>query len=551
MGAGDDPESPGFPPRLRRTASVPGLSWRGIEFYPTADPAEYARRKAAAIAAAPRSLVYVPSVGLGHGLAELLAVLPADCAVLCVEVFPAIMATAMEAGLLPRDPRLLVVRTDGPAGAAEALERLDPRRFRRVVRAALCAGYRLAPAAYDAIHAALEEGLKRSWQNRITLMAMGSLQVRNAADNLGSLPGALDFGALGAEAPVVVAGAGPSLDDVLTSLARVRDRYVLVAVDTALPSLRAAGFSPDVVVALEAQAVNLQDFVGHTGDPHTLLACDLSSHPDGPRLFPGRTAFFSSRFAPLALFDRLSAAGILPFPFPALGSVGVAAAHAGLLLGRGDVYLAGLDFSYGNGLTHARGSPVHGAMLVRCARRNPPGSDLYAALAARPRLHAEGKSGHAVITDSLLRSYRDTLAARIAPEAGRVADVGARGLPLGALLLPVTEMEQRLAGSAAVRGVAVDAARRFAPDAVRAFVGEELRLLADARDSLRDAAAARPADAAAEALVRSVDYTWAHFPEFPDVPGLTAAFVARVRVAVAWYEKRLRRVDAALQAAGP
>lgn len=248
---------PGEEPLLLPTPHGPNLQWRGVRFYPSEDPTEYARRKARVFSPLPKTLVYVPSVGLGHGLEQLLHALPPDGAVLCVEAFQEVMGTAIASGL-PHDPRLTIIRTDDPAAVAAALRSLGTGRFRRVREIPLSAGYRLAPVVYGRILHALEQELKRYWQNRLTLIALGSLQVRNLISNLPLLGQAADFGALSTDLPVLLAGAGPSLDETIPLIARLRDRFLLVSVDTALPCLAARGIHPDVVIALEAQAANLR-----------------------------------------------------------------------------------------------------------------------------------------------------------------------------------------------------------------------------------------------------------------------------------------------------
>ena len=102
-----------------------GLTLRcgGVTFYPAHNPVEYARRKARTPSLLPHTLLYVPSVGLGHGLQELLSRLPAHSAILCIETRQDVMRCALSQPL-PRDPRLLIVRTAEEAGVKEALKSL-------------------------------------------------------------------------------------------------------------------------------------------------------------------------------------------------------------------------------------------------------------------------------------------------------------------------------------------------------------------------------------------------------------------------------------------
>jgi hypothetical protein len=508
-----------------------------VDFYPSPDPKEYARRKARVFSPRPDTLFFVPSVGLGYGLQDLLEQLPPRSAVLCMEVFPEVMAIAAARGLPSGDPRLLVVRTADAAGAAASLQRLGS--FRRVESRPLCAGYRLAAETYDRLRRSLEEGIRRFWQNRLTLIALGSLQVRNLLANLGSLSadpaGAGDFSSLRTGMPVVVAGAGPSLEQSLPVLLRLRSWFTLAAVDTALPTLRAAGLRPDLVVALEAQASNLKDFIG-TGDcPRTLVACDISANPALVRLFPGRTYLFSSRFAPLRIFDRLEKAGLLPASFPPLGSVGVAAVHAALRLTAGDIFLTGLDFSFPGHRTHARGSPSHLGMLAGSGRCRPAGQDVYAAMAARPLLPTEGKRGGVVLTDGVLRSYRDTLVDELAGSTGRVADIGQAGLPLGVALVDDAALEARLRSAPGGPPLGAEASGPYNARGAADFLTEESAILRRAADVLGSS------EAEDAEILAEIDYAWVHFPDVPDRLKPDPGFLARARVAARWYAQRLER----------
>ena len=536
---------PGEDPLLIETGEGRTLLWRGLSFYPPGNPLEYARRKARFFSPPPRSLVFVPSVGLGHGLSDLLQRLPEGCAILCLEVFQDVMAVALSQDL-PADPRLTIVRTADPAGAAAALESMGIHRFRRVVELPLSAGYRLAPELYAQCRRRLEEEVRRYWQNRLTLIALGSLQVSNVLLNLSLLPGAHDLSALSTARPVVVAGAGPSLDECIPAMTRLRRGFVLAAVDTAFASLAARGIFPDIVVALEAQLVNMQDFLPFRSDS-AVLACDLSSHPAVNRLFAQRLYYFSSRFAPLHLFDRLEQAQLHPALFPALGSVGVAAVHAGLQIGSGDVFLTGLDLSFPGSRTHARGSPYHLAMLNGSSRIRPVGQDAFQALAARVLQQIPDKRGGVVATDTVLKSYRDGVASVVRDASARVMDFGPLGLDLGVRQVSMGEWEDRLAcGSLPAARLEIDTRKAFPRDRVREFMETERDLLARAIDVLRESAVAGGASDECRALLREIDYTWVHFPDPPGLENPDRSFLTRARVAAGHYARRLDRIASIL-----
>ncbi len=454
------------------------------------------------------------------------------------------MGRALAAGL-PADPRLSVVRTADPEEAARAARGLGIGRFRRVAEVPLSAGYRLAPGRYAELRRTIEAVVRTHWQDAATLISMGSMWVRNLLDNLAVLPGAGDFSRLSARAPVVVAGAGPSLEASLPVLKEGRGGFILAAADTALPRLAEESLAPDIVVALEAQIANIQDFIPHRGGD-TLLACELSAHPATPRIFPGRCSFFASRFAPLALFDRLEAAGLLPCPFPALGSVGVAAAHAGLRLTTGEVFLTGLDFSFPGSRTHARGTPPHLSALCTAGRMHGIDQDSVRSLALRRTLREADKSGAVVLTDLVLRSYRDGLRLQVAGDVGRAWDLGRTGLELGVGRIDEEGFLRRVRAAGASRPrIEVRPGRPFAVEAVRRVLAGEARLLEEAAGRIVGvlrSGGTGGLDAQAGALLEAADYAFLHFPDREAAAAPSPSFLARARVAALYYAGRASRL---------
>lgn len=543
----------GEEPLLIATEEGFTVEFRGKRLYPGSRPAASARRRALACPPDERTLVYVPSIGLGYGLQDLLQRIPPTSAVLCVEREQALLALAVRQGL-PLDDRLTVVRAGDPGSAAAALRRMGVHRFRRVREVSLCGGSQLAPGFYRSVLDALGREVATYWRNRMTMVHMGSLWVRNLFDNLPALPASALFADLGIEAPVWVAGAGPSLDGSMELLRAHRSKLVLVAADTALPALMARGLEPDFVVALESQLANLADFIPFS-TARSVLLCDITSHPSVVRLFPGRRLFFSSSFAPLPLFDRMEAGGLLPHRIPPLGSVGVVAVALALQLGRGEVLLSGLDFSQATDRSHARGAPPHLYGLQRCTRRTPMGHEMAVSLLRRPGLRRADKRGSPTRTDRVLLTYRDQLE-RIAGGNGRVRDCAEQGLPLGAARITARETVDLLAARPDLaqrpwlRG---GTPRAGAAEAVRGFLAAELRLLAEAARAVDQAlrTPGREMGPAEEEALAAVDYAFLHFPDFGGFPAGGRSFLARAGGAVNAYAARLGRLaPEALQAAG-
>ena len=117
---------------------------------------------------------------------------------------------------------------------------------------------------------------------------------RNTLTNLPSIVAEGDAGRLSGVLrglPAVIVAAGPSLDRNLPALRLLNGRAVLVAVDTAVRPLLAAGIEPHIVVSVDPSDINAQHL---TGLPQTRFALvgEGSLHPTVFPEFTGRLFTF-------------------------------------------------------------------------------------------------------------------------------------------------------------------------------------------------------------------------------------------------------------------
>ncbi|MFW5685225.1 MAG: 6-hydroxymethylpterin diphosphokinase MptE-like protein [Spirochaetota bacterium] len=326
-------------------------------------PREDAARRTRSLRFPPNTLILWASPVVWHGLDELLKQIDADSAILAVEADPVLYELARRKRPDLVQHRLALVPTQDSQALA-AVRTWGERRFRRVVQLTTAGSAVMNRERYRTLASLLERELHVFWQNRLTLSALGRLWLRNAIRNLPALLSARALERI--SGPVVVCGAGPSLETALPLLRNHRSACTLIAVDTALPVLHAAGLAPDVVLAIEGQLANVYDFLPVTERPYRLVA-DVTSAPAVLDLHSAWTLCIT-RFAPLALIDRLGRLSVAYRPLPPLGSVGVSAVHLAMELGASPVLTAGLDFAVLPGRTHARGAPAYTRALARSHR---------------------------------------------------------------------------------------------------------------------------------------------------------------------------------------
>ncbi|MDR2110963.1 MAG: DUF115 domain-containing protein [Spirochaetaceae bacterium] len=530
------------------------VSYQGKTLLSLIDPAAHADRAADSALKADRTLYFCPSPLYGYGLPRLLGGISADSAVLCVEADEKLMALTLETldHSFRDHPRFRLVRTRDPrALCAYARETWGSRRFRRVETLRLTGGWRLFPDLYETFAAELRRDIATDWGNAMTLVRLGRRYIRNALRNLALFPRArgiadLDFGG----GPVLVLGAGPSLDMVLEGLfggpgnpagASPR-RFRIICVDTVLPALRARNIKPDLVAALESQHWNLRDFIG-LGSWELPVAMDFSALPSTAEILGDGVFLFATPWTGLRLFERLKAAGLFPEALPPLGSVGLTAVALALRLSSGPVVAGGIDFSFTPDAFHARSTPGHLERLRRQTRFVP----LINAGAAfrRGTVPAVSKSGETVRSDPVMLNYRDLFEREFGRE-GRLWDITGPGLPLG--------LGKRTLSPEAAGALLRDTRGTLPPGSGKAAPGTENRASEPEREKPEETFLSRErhthlvlsnihtgeapsAPEQVETLLDEADYLWAHFPECAGAGGLRPAgtdisFLKRIRTEI-------------------
>jgi hypothetical protein len=542
------------------------IKYQGKYLYSSLDPLGSVNKQLHLLTLEANTVYLVPSVGLGYGLAELLVKLPASSFILCVEKDPELMQLALTTACqpLPRSPQLVILRTDDPSHASRLLYKQGVGNFRRIQMVPFCAGFRLYPEFYTNLEKVLESEIRTFWQNKMTLIHMGKLWIKNIFANLPLLARSHSLSELKTIAPIVVAGAGPSLEGNLAWLKAARAGFLLLATDTALPVLGDYGLKPDFVFMLESQLANLYDFIDYPFFDVPLL-CDLSSNPLIVRLFKGKVFFFASRFYPLHLLERLDGVGLVQDWLPPLGSVGVSAVEVALRITTGPVILTGLDFSYAGKKTHARGAPFPKLLLRNQQRLAPAYMAHLLAFLSRPLITTTGKQAQPLLTDLVLATYAERLREVVGNGKQQVFDIGQVGLLTGAQgLTSYEELANVLRnsfspeqptpacsiGDAATSPSLVQEKRVKA----RAFIRQELSSLQAAGAFIRDnlSRVSDQDEARHEAwqllspeereLLEGLDYLYYYFPDKSPLGNMSRSFLARLQQSATYFLKIIEQV---------
>ncbi|MFW6291444.1 MAG: 6-hydroxymethylpterin diphosphokinase MptE-like protein [Spirochaetota bacterium] len=518
--------------RLEQTPHGTQVYYRGRALYGP-NPEADAGRRAGATTIPPDTLVLWLSPLVWHGWRELAAAAAGSTRIVAIEADPILFELASRTRPTELGGRFALVRATASEVLAE-LRRDGEHRFRRVVEITTSGASLAHRTTYRSVRDLARREIRVFWQNRLTLSAMGRLWIRNLVENIPLLRQTRALPSLAG--PVLVCGAGPSLEAALPAIAAHRDQLRVLAVDTAVPILDAVGIRPDVVLALEGQLLNAYDFLPVSRRDY-LLVTDLTSDPTTARAHDRRSMTLTG-FAPVRLLDR---AAVLPgvcTTMPALGSVGVAAFNLATLLGARPIILSGLDFAVLPGATHARGAPAFLNAFARTDRFHRP---VDPALSAR-MIRLPGARA-TVASTLVLKGYADELASLVADQDDVFA-LDPIGLNVGAIPLAASDLGallERGSGSGhprkeARRGDVEHAAGGDRKEQLVGFVRREIGLL-DSID-LSDTAGI-------DELPPELDYLASEIPERIEslsagvrLARLDRSARARLRVTAAYYRDR-------------
>ena len=153
----------------------------------------------------------------------------------------------------------------------------------------------------------------------------------------------------------VIVAAGPSLDSSIKVLSE-REKFYIIATDTAGSSLLKRGITSDVIISIDGQNVSFNHFVHSDSNP--LYAFDLCANSSAVQHIADSNAkilFFTSGH-PLSEAINISSGSLLPKLFSGAGTVTITAVDFALQAGFEKILILGADFSYSKGKAYTSGT---------------------------------------------------------------------------------------------------------------------------------------------------------------------------------------------------
>jgi hypothetical protein len=225
--------------------------------------------------------------------------------------------------------------------------------------------------------------------NLLTHFQRGETYFRNAIGNFNYQRDADAGRLLGrfTNVPVVIVSAGPSLDRNVYELRGFEGRCVILAVDTALRPLLAAGITPHAVIIADPSELNARHIVNAMPESAFLIA-EQAIHQSALQSASRRFLFGLGLF-PDPLFAKF---GFGKSRIEAWGSVATSALDLACRMGASPIIFVGQDFGYSWNREYASNTIFHG-------------SSFDAVVSGRERVR-DIRDGDTLTTDNLI-AYRD------------------------------------------------------------------------------------------------------------------------------------------------
>lgn len=457
------------------------------------------------------STIYlVPSPLLEYGIKKIKHLLPTNSKLLFIEA---------DIDLYNISDKKNIIHITNSFDLLEISNNIDFSKFRKCELLKLNGGYELNKDLYDRFYRVSLNQLQNYWRNRLTLTKMGQLWIKNTLSNLKSINKSTELTNLHTTKPVVVIGAGESVESVLSIIKQYRKSIYLLCVDTALQILLETEIKPDAVLALEAQYYNLPDFYGAKNLEIDLIY-DLSSYPGVVRTLNGKKYYTLTNFSDSKLIKKIIDSGLISKTLPPMGSVGITALYTALQITNNNIFICGLDFSYKLGKTHSRGTPYHASSLINWDRLNP--GYTIANCLKRPLVKKINKIGLLENSDTILYDY--SLQAReLLYNCNRIFDITQAGMDLGIPLLNKDELENYIIKETNSYNSYTKSARKDGND----LYNNELNQLNIGIKALRSIIDKKSSIDESIHIINKLDYFFEHYPEEKPLEQLNSSNVER------------------------
>lgn len=257
---------------------------------------------------------------------------------------------------------------------------------------------------FDSIENKLLQNKQKEEVNTNTLEKFSRRWLSNSCRNLDyieKLDGVNKFLNTSSGLSFVVLAAGPSLGKLLPHLNKIKDKAIIVCVDTALHSCLEFNVEPDFIILADPQyycSLHLE----FLKSPESVLVTEIAVYPSVFRFKCREIVLFSSMFPIGKFFEgNTGEKGVLA----AGGSVSTTAWDFARMCGASEIYLAGMDLGFPGKETHIRGSKFEEKIHYESIRIKPSETKNIETLFSAAPFYAKDYNGNEILTDKKMELF--------------------------------------------------------------------------------------------------------------------------------------------------
>ena len=322
-----------------------------------------------------------------------------------VEPDPFLFKTAAEerdlSGLLLSGRVILVIN----ASADSIISTLNMFQFEKIKYFQIRSEYELNSSYFEDLKNAVASYISRKDVNNNTLIRFGKIWVKNLLLNLpvfSRSSGVDSLKNLFEGLPAFILAGGPGLDKILNHLKKIREKCVIIAVDTSMSAALRYGVEPDFLIVVDPQYWNFRH-LDRCRIGNTVVVSEPSAYSHTFRN-PEISYIFASSVFPLG--QKIEKETFIRGKLGAGGSVSTTAWDFARKIGCSQIIFAGLDLSYPDKLTHFKGSFFEERSHTLSGRTKSAALMDYQLITDASLIPAEDNRGCTVFTDKRLIIYK-------------------------------------------------------------------------------------------------------------------------------------------------
>ncbi|MCL2264860.1 MAG: DUF115 domain-containing protein [Treponema sp.] len=229
--------------------------------------------------------------------------------------------------------------------------------------------------------------IKRTDAVERTTAAFGKRWVRNFFKNIENIKDCLLYKET--SVPVIITGSGPSLEKALPVIKNAQNRCLIIAASSSLTALYHNSICPDFIIATDGGSWALRHlysrFRGKTLNETPSLALNLCAALPSQCASLRKLIINDGSLWQSIVLHKLALASVI---IPQRGTVTASAVDLALILSGGNIYLAGMDFSFADIMTHVKPYNFDSLFWEQANRFTP----FYSEIFSRSFLMSQGGS---------------------------------------------------------------------------------------------------------------------------------------------------------------